>query len=137
MSKDIITYEPQETDIVKLETTTEKYETIESDLNEIQNNLTTAAEKIGAQLPTLLELANASQHPKVYEALAKVAGSIATLNKEAAAVVKQKTDLLDSFRKKPEAVVQNNTYEDKRTINNNFNGTATDLLDKVRKGNTE
>lgn len=137
MSKDIIVYEPANTE-VQLATTTEKYESIESDLNEIQLNLSKTAERLSAGFPDMIEFAAAAQHPKMYEAVAKMALAIATVNKETAAIVKQKQELYDSFRKPNAPQTVNNTYiKEDKTVNNNFTGTANDLLDMAQKKKTE
>lgn len=120
---------------VGLEATKEKYEVIEADLNEIQANLTNTAEKLKNQIPTLIDLAEAAQNDKIYNALAKVIDSYTNINKEAANIVKQKQALYDSFRQKN--VAATDTEDKAVTVINNdnrtvqFTGTPTDLLDIV------
>lgn len=133
MSKDIVTYEPVGTEI-QLVTSAEKYEVIEADLNKIQMNLQKTADDLASTFPDMIAFAEAAQHPKMYEALAKTALAIATINKDAANVIKQKLELYETFRKpsggeKP----VNQTYNDSRTVTNNFTGTASDLLDLAIK----
>lgn len=113
-----------------IETTKEKYEIIESDLNEIQHNLIGSIDKIKDKIPMMLEFMEAAQNDKMYTAVSKVLQTFAVLNKTAADIVKQKQDLYDSFRERDttakEASVVNN---DNRSIA--FHGTATELLDQV------
>ena len=80
----------------------------------------------------ILELAEASQNPKVYEALSKVLNASTELNKETAAVIKQKQELYDGFRNKNQ---QQTNVTDNRSIV--FHGTPTELLDRVRKENNK
>lgn len=133
MSKDIVTLEDVGSNVL-LESSAEKYSAIESQLDDVIMNLTGTADQVKAQIPTLIALAEASQQPKVYEALAKLLAAYSTLNKDAANVAKQKQDLYDSFRQKKEAPKQEATTiinEDNRTIA--FNGTSTDMLDEYLK----
>ena len=119
----------RDTDSALLETTAEKYENIESELNEIKDNLIDAAAKLAVQLPIAIQLAEASQNDKIYTALAKLVVAFSTLNKDAAGVIKQKQDLFDSFRQKvPPQTQQPEAPQDNRQIH--FHGTANDLLDK-------
>lgn len=119
----------RETESALLETNAEKYETIESELNEIKDNLISAAEKVGLTIPTAIELTEAAQNPKMYEALARLITAFSSLNRDAAAIVKQKQELYDSFRHKPEAQAPQIPHQsDNRQIH--FHGTANDLLDK-------
>lgn len=137
MSNDVIVIDNQSivaAEEVGLSATKEKYEGIESDLNEIQSNLIQASDKISAKLPDLIAFADAAQHPQMYNALAKVLSSFAQLNKEAALIVKQKQDLYDSFREKK--INKDNKESDASgsVINNDnrtikFEGTSTDILD--------
>lgn len=131
MSNEIVVPEQQQI-AVQLETTTEKYETIESDLTEIQSNLTDVAEQIQQKIPTILDLADASQNPKVYEALARVLSAFTEINKETASIIKQKQELYDGFRNKNQ---QQTNVTDNRSIV--FHGTPTELLDRVRKENNK
>lgn len=131
MSNEIVVPEQQQI-AVQLETTTEKYETIESDLTEIQSNLTDVAEQIQQKIPTILNLADASQNPKVYEALARVLSAFTEINKETASIIKQKQELYDGFRNKNQ---QQTNVTDNRSIV--FHGTPTELLDRVRKENNK
>lgn len=112
-----------------LETTAEKYQSIESELNEIHQNLTSAADKLSVKLTNVIEFADQAQHPKMYEALAKLMQAYSGLNRDAAAIVKQKQELYDSFRNKDQPNHQINN--DNRSVN--FHGTANDLLDHIMK----
>lgn len=129
MANDIIV--PDHSNAVMIETTREKYEIIESDLNEIQNNLTSSIDKMKDKIPVMLEFMEAAQNDKMYTAVAKVLQTYAILNKTAADIVKQKQDLYDGFRK------TSNTKDDPPSVINNdnrtiaFHGTATELLDQV------
>ena len=111
-----------------------KLEEIETDLDEVKNNLTTTATKLNLQLDEVIDFAKAAPHPKTYEALAKVVAAIALLNKETAAVIKQKNDFYNSIKNN----VNNN--EKNVVINDNRNqsvfvGTSTELLDQVLNKN--
>lgn len=119
----------RETESALLETNAEKYEAIESELNEIKDNLISAAEKIGNVIPTAIDLTEAAQNPKMYEALSRLITSYSNLNRDAAAIVKQKQELYDSFRDKKETQQPQIPHQtDNRQIH--FHGTANDLLDK-------
>lgn len=122
MANDLIIKEVEST---LLETTSEKYEAIESELNEIKDNLIDTASKVSIQIPKAIELADAAQNAKMYEALAKLIVAYSSLNRDAAAIIKQKQDLYDGFRNKNKAPQQ----IDNRSVN--FYGTATELLDQV------
>lgn len=115
-------------DIVEIDTSKEKYEAIESDLEEVKMNLLSTSEKLNTEIPTLIELAASSQHPGVYEALAKIVNSFAKVNAEAAKVIKQRQELYDSFRKAGGTNTLS-TYNDNRSVV--FHGTTTDLLDEI------
>lgn len=129
MANDIVVSD--HSNAVMIETTREKYEIIESDLNEIQNNLTSSIDKMKDKIPVMLEFMEAAQNDKMYTAVAKVLQTYAILNKTAADIVKQKQDLYDGFRK------TSNTKDDPPSVINNdnrtiaFHGTATELLDQV------
>ena len=135
MSNDLVVQDkPNLPEEVQLDATREKYESVESDLTEIQTNLTDMSDKLSREMDTLIDLAKAAQHPKVYEALARMVQTFSNLNKEAAAVIKQKTELYDSFRIKPinkqeDKPQPTEVYNDHRSVT--FNGTASELLDKV------
>lgn len=130
MSKDI-TIVDKKVPAVRLATSTEKYEAIEADLNRIQMNLIKVSDRLTIEFPKIVEFADSAQHPKMYEAVAKIASTISQVNKDAAAIIKQKQELYDSFRDKDsEPPTVNNTYNDQKTINN-FHGTSNDLLDLV------
>lgn len=142
MSNEITIIESNIVEEVGLSATKEKYEAIESDLNEIQQNMQAAVDKITAKLDNIIDFADAAQHHHMYNALAKVIQSFAQLNKETALIVKQKQELYDSFRAKK----VNETAKEVQSITNNidnrqltFEGTSTDILDRVlsRRGDTE
>lgn len=128
MANDIIEIEDRSSPL--LETTAEKYEAIESELTEIQENLGQVADKLAIQIPVAIQLADSAQDPKTYEALAKLVTAFAGLNKEAANVIKQKQELYDSFRKK-EPTNNSQINNDNRSVN--FHGTTTELLDHILK----
>lgn len=127
MANEVLVRDITETSL--LETNSEKYENIESELNELKDNLIDAANKLAVQLPAAIELADASQNDKIYTALAKLVIAFSTLNKDAAAIVKQKQDLYDSFRvKQNQPAPATPVVHDQRQVH--FHGTANDLLDK-------
>lgn len=128
MDNELIVLETESTALV--ETGKEKYLALESDLNGVQTNLESVAEKLSNQLPNIIDFADAAQHPKVYEALANMVKAISQVNRDTAAVIKQKQELYNEMYKPVE-------QEGPRTINNtdartvNFVGTSTDLLKQV------
>lgn len=127
-------------EVIDDETLKEKYEQVESDLDNIQQNLSGTADKINNQIDTLIEFTQALPHHNTYTALAKVVVAFAALNKEAAAIVKQRQDLYEKrYGKRQDAVNTDDenksvTYNDNRSV---FMGTATDLLDQVLRKKQE
>lgn len=136
MTNKIIEYAPKSPILVE-EDVRQKYESIESDLNAIQQNLQTTAEKLQTELPLIIEFTRAAQHPKMYEALSKVIAAISTVNRDAAAVLRQKKELLDSLNKNVnnKSTDEPTTNIDQRSIH--FHGTSVDLLDRILKKKEE
>jgi len=76
-----------------------KYEGLVGELDEIQQRLIDSTKQLESKLPEIIEFANAAQHPKVYEALAKVASSI---------------DIINSSKISQEAQTINNSYTENK-----------------------
>jgi len=105
-----------------------KYEGLVGELDEIQQRLIDSTKQLESKLPEIIEFANAAQHPKVYEALAKVASSISQMNKDAANIVKQKHDIINSSKISQEAQTINNSYTE-----NKITMTHSEALRMIRK----
>lgn len=127
---EIILYEQKS--LVESTDLKEKFDQIEHDLENVKDNLIDVSNKLSNQLDDIIDFARSAPHPKTYEALAKVVVAISTLNRDAANVIVQKKNLLDSINKnnvEDNETSQTLTYNDNRQVT--FNGTATDLLDSV------
>lgn len=121
-----------EDNLIDLVPNNTKYQQVEDELDEIKANLLAISEKIEPSLATLIALAEASQNPKVYEALALITKSLIDSNKEAGVVVEKKIKLYESLSKGKEAV-NNNTYNDNRTVVM----TTSELIEKIKKNKSE
>lgn len=127
---EIILYEQKS--LVESTDLKEKFDQIEHDLENVKDNLIDVSNKLSNQLDDIIDFAKSAPHPKTYEALAKVVVAISTLNRDAANVIVQKKNLLDSINKnnvEDNETSQTLTYNDNRQVT--FNGTATDLLDSI------
>lgn len=128
MSKDVIVIE--ESQIKTLDTSIEKYEQIESDLNSIQTTMNDIADKLATKLSNLMEFADSAQNDKMYTALAKVVSAFSQLNKDTAEIIKQKQQLYDGFKSKPQTETGGDVINnDNRAIH--FNGTSAELLENI------
>jgi len=98
-------------EIIKVDETERSIE----DLEVIHQNLIDVSSQLQEKIPEIIEFAQSAQHPKVFEALAKVVTSISILNRDAANVIRQKHEIRISGKSQNKTIV-NNSYSESNII---------------------
>ena len=109
----------QSTEIIEVKTP------VEDDAEFARQNIRTLIEKGNSAMDNLLQVANASEHPRAYEVAAGLIKNLADLNKDLLEIQKRKKDL------DPNQVKQNGTTNIDKAV---FVGSTTELV-KFLKNN--
>ena len=95
---------------------------VEADLKYVRDNLYDLISSGSTAIDQMMSIADQSQHPRAYEALANMIRQMVETNK----------DLLDVHEKKKK--IQSEKSEQKSTVNNNlFVGSTKDVLELIQK----
>lgn len=102
-----------------------KLDQVELELEEVKSNLMSLADVGRTAIDKLIVLADQSQHPKVYEALATLIKSVNESNREAGTILREKRDLIAQRNQGQPA--------DTNVTNNNLYLTTSDAINLLKQ----
>ena len=125
MSNELVEKEVKTIELVDPDTT--KLEQLELEIEEVKAGLQTIAETGEAAIRELAALAKSSQHPRLYETLAKSIVALNDTHRELNSILRTKKELMNTTIKSDDKVIEN------QTVNNNLYVSSTELLQMIKK----
>lgn len=124
-SKAVATISPKHMDLVDADMS--KIELAENELSEVVYNLKSLADVADKSIKTAASLAEAAQHPDMFDSLAKLLVAGAKINREASLAISSKVDLYKS-QSNPNAPIAGPVSGDTNVII----ATSTDVIERIR-----
>lgn len=120
---------PMEIEVIKPEVNlpANKEDKVDDDFNYSRTNLYSVIEQGSKALEQIIDVAQASEHPRAYEVVATIMKTLVDANKELLELSKKKNDIVSAKQKTEEPNIPN-------TVNNNLFVGSTAELQKMIEG---